>query len=101
MNEELILTEVNEVPQDNVDIVQDGLTSEASEVKTEVAEFDSELDNDTPMEEITIDVVYAGPTEEIEIEVEEAIGWVSGDAGRHYGLPDRNDPDQHIIESIT
>ena len=101
MNEELILAEVNEVAQDNVDIVQDGLTAETSEVETKVAEFDSELDNDILMEEPTVDVLYVGPMEEIEIEVDEAIGWVSGDTGRHYGLPDRNDPDQHIIESIT
>ena len=88
MNEELILEEVNEVAQDDVSIVQDDLGAETSEVDTEI-------------EESTVDVLHVGLMEEIEIEVDEAIGWVSGDPGRHYGLPDRNDPDQHIIESIT
>ena len=101
MNEELILAEVNETTQDNVDIIQDSLVAEASEVEARVAEFGGEGNDDMPMEETTIDVLYVGPVEEIEIEVDEAIGWVPGDPGRHYGLPDRNDPDQHIIESIT
>lgn len=40
-------------------------------------------------------------TEEVVIEVEEGTGWSGGDGTRHSDMPDRYEPDQHIIESIT
>ena len=49
-------------------------------------------------EELMIDVEEV---EEINIEVEESVGWATGDGTRHYDLPDRNDANQHTIESIT
>lgn len=50
---------------------------------------------------VTTDIANADDEEEIEIDVEEAAGWVGGDEGRHYNLVGRNDPDQHEIKSIT
>lgn len=39
--------------------------------------------------------------EEVEIEVEEGTGWNGGDGTRHSDMPDKYEPNQHIIESIT
>ena len=101
MDKELILAEVNEVAQGGIDIIQDTIGAEVSEVESGVAILSDESGNDMPMVEPTFEAFYVEPVEEIEISVEEAIGWVSGDSGHHYGLPDRNEPDQHIITSIT
>lgn len=45
------------------------------------------------------EAVVAGT--EMDIEVDEAIGWAAGDPNLHVNLPDRNDSDQHLISSIT
>ena len=103
MDEELVLIETIETIEEKQEegiIAQDNIDVETID-GDDVAEFDGEPDNDSTLEEITLDVLDVEDVEEIEIEVDEAIGWVSGEAGRHYGLPDRNEPNQHIIESIT
>ena len=51
--------------------------------------------------ESIIEVAEAEPVEEIEIEVDEAVGWTSGDNTRHYSLYGRDEPDQHPISAIT
>ena len=51
--------------------------------------------------EETLDVIEVDAIEEIEIEVDEAIGWVGGDSTRHYSLYGRDEPDQHPIVAIT
>ena len=40
-------------------------------------------------------------TKEIVIEVEEAIGWTSGDTTSHYSLTGRDEPNQHPISAIS
>ena len=103
MDEKLILSEGDEAAINNADVVKDTIETESSEgesvVMSEVSEDESTVA--ATSEEVATSVVYVEPVEEIEISVEEAIGWVSGDSGHHYGLPDRNEPDQHIITSIT
>ena len=79
MDEELILPEISEI--------------------TQVSENESVTMASS--EEVTHAVVNVENIEEIEISVEEAIGWIGGDRGHHYELPDRNEPNQHIITSIT
>lgn len=39
--------------------------------------------------------------DEVVIDIEESIGFVSGKAGMHVDLPDRNNPNQHEIKAIT
>lgn len=67
-------------------------------IKTEVTIEDEEYDVST---EEVIKTVEVTPAETIEIEMDEAIGWVGGNSERHYSLQGRNDPDQHEIEAIT
>lgn len=101
MDEELVLIETIEEPQ------EEGITSEYSvpvetlETDTEVAEFDADVDNDSSMEETTLDITEAEVIEEIEIEVDESIGWVPGDSSRHYSLYGRDEDNQHPISAIT
>ena len=45
-------------------------------------------------------VVEVDVPEEIEIDLEESIGWVGGDSTKHYSLAGRDEPDQHPIKSI-
>lgn len=39
--------------------------------------------------------------DEINIEMEESVGWVGGDSAGHYSLYGRDDPNQHTIGAIT
>lgn len=104
MDEELVLLETIETieeAQEEAVIAQEGENIETLEADAGVAEFDSELDNDSPMEETTLDVLDVETVEEIEIEVDEAIGWVPGDSSRHYSLYGRDEDNQHPISAIT
>lgn len=49
----------------------------------------------------TTEIVEVEAIEEIEIEVDEAVGWVGGDSTRHYSLSGRDESDQHPIGAIT
>lgn len=48
-----------------------------------------------------IDVVDVELEEEINIDIEDEIGWVGGDYTKHYSLSGRDEADQHPISSIT
>ena len=65
-----------------------------SEVLTEDLEQDVSIDEE-------IELVEVEDVDEIEIEIEESIGWVGGDSSSHYSLYDREMPDQHPISAIT
>lgn len=72
-------------------------------------DYDNILETDMDVEETehvvtaeeTVEVVEVALEEEINIEVDEAIGWVGGDSTRHYSLCDRDEADQHPITAIT
>ena len=103
MDEELLLENIETIEEGQEEgvVLQDSVDVETSEGDIGIAEFDDELDNDSSMEETTLDVLDVETVEEIEIEVNEAIGWVSGDAGKHYGLTGRDEDNQHPISAIT
>ena len=67
-------------------------------VEGEVAAEDLSQDIEAYISAEAAEVV---PTEEIEIEIDESVGWVGGDSTRHYSLSGRDEPDQHTIKSIT
>lgn len=52
-------------------------------------------------EEKTVEYINIEDVETTEITIDEAVGWVGGDPTKHYSLYGRDEPDQHIIESIT
>ena len=62
--------------------------------------YTEDLRQDVESEEI-IEVVEVEAVEEVDIEVDESVGWVGGDSTRHYSLYGREEPDQHPITSIT
>ena len=74
-----------------------------------VVEFEEEIENELELEDIeeaveqeeSIDYVEVEDQQDVEVEVEEALGWVGGDARYHASLDGRHDPDQHSIEAIT
>lgn len=79
-------------------ITEDNFDIEASKiVENEVSTED--LGQTINIEE-EIKVVEVEATEEIEIEIEEAVGWISGDGTKHYNLAGRDEPDQHPISAI-
>ena len=88
MDEELM----NEITEEKIEV------SSAEIISTDVQIEDEEYDISTVETESAIEVVEP---EVIEIEVDEAMGWVGGDSERHYSLLGRNDPNQHEIEAIT
>ena len=57
--------------------------------------------NNDPLEDEASEGIDGTTVEEIEIDIEETIGWSGSDGTSHYGLYDRNEPDQHEISSIT
>lgn len=88
MDEELMnktTEEKNEVPSAEI-------------ISTDVNIDDEEYDISMVETESVIEVISP---EVIDIEVDEAMGWVGGDSERHYNLLGRNDPNQHEIEAIT
>lgn len=81
----LATEELIEVPMSETIEVEPTIKDLEAEVEAEVTAVDFETD----------------PIEMIEIEMDEAIGWSGGDSTSHHNLYGRDDPDQHIIESIT
>lgn len=88
MNEELIELTTEE----NIDIYAEEIIE--SEVNSE------DLEQSIQTEE-AVEIVEAEAVEEIEIEVEESVGWVGGDNTNHYSLSGRDQADQHPIKAIT
>lgn len=62
--------------------------------------YTEDIEQDIESEEI-VEVVEVEAVEEVEIDVDETVGWVGGDSTRHYSLYGREEPDQHPITSIT
>lgn len=88
MDEELIELKTEEsVDVEVEEVVTSEIHAEDSTQSTETTEF--------------IQTVEVETVEEMEIEIEETIGWVGGDNTRHYSLYGRDEPDQHPITSIT
>jgi len=88
MNEELIKI----VTEDNFDVE----TAEVVESEVHLEDFEQSVDVEETVETVEVETV-----EEIEIEVEEAVGWVGGNSTRHYNLSGRDEVDQHPITAIT
>lgn len=88
MGEELIevVTEYN----DNVEL-EDAVESE---VLSE--DFEQSIEAESTFEVAEIEVA-----EEIEVEIDESVGWTGGDNTRHYSLYGRDEADQHPISAIT
>ena len=89
MDEELM----NIITEGNIEV--EGTEVIEAEASIEVEEYE------IPTEEETTDVVEVEPIEQIVIEMEESVGWVGGDGGRHYGLLGRDERNQHPITAIT
>lgn len=88
MDEELINLSTEEAFEvDAVEVVESQVKVEDLEQKIETEE--------------TLDVVEVETIEEVDIAVDEAIGWVGGDSTRHYSLYGRDEYDQHPITAIT
>jgi hypothetical protein len=79
-------------------------TEEFIEISTEeIIETEPTIENTgngTDAVEV-IEEAEAEAVEVIEVEMEEGIGWSSGEGKTHSSLYDRNNPDQHVITSIT
>lgn len=88
MGEELI--EVATEYNDNVDL--------EDVVESEVLFEDAEQSIDA---ESTFEVAEIEAAEEIEVEIDESVGWTGGDNTRHYSLYGRDEADQHPISAIT
>lgn len=87
MDEELIeLTTEESVDIETSEIIED-------EVKLE------DLNHSVDTEEV-IETIEVESVDEIEIEAEEAIGWVGGHSTRHNNLSGREEPKQHPIQAI-
>ena len=82
----------------------ESITKESVEVETEEiiesAVNAEDLEQSVDIEE-TIESVETNPIEEIEIAVDESIGWTGGDSVRHYSLSGRDEQNQHPITAIT
>ena len=88
MDEELInLTTEEEIGVNIEEVIE-------SEIRAE------DLEQNINIEE-AVQIIDVGPIEEINIEMDESIGWVGGDSTRHYSLYGREEPDQHPITAIT
>lgn len=88
--------------------MSEGLTSLTTDENVEqdidiIIEDDIEIEDlDANLEiEETVEIVEVEPIEEIDIEMDESIGWVGGDNTRHYSLYGRDEADQHPITAIT
>jgi methyl-accepting chemotaxis protein len=102
MNEELIKLEIEEL-NDDMTQSEEITTVEYTEVEddtlTEITEVNDAI---VESEEVqTVEYIKVEDVEVAEIEIDEAVGWVGGDPTKHYSLEGRDEPDQHIIESIT
>lgn len=84
--------------------IMDMITEEQLEpVNVSIVKVDVDIDDEEPSITTTetVETVIVEQVEEIEIEVDEAIGWAGGDNERHYSLLGRDDPNQHTIGAIT
>lgn len=88
MNEELIDLTTEETI--NIDI------NEVVENEIKAEDLTQDIETDETFEMIEVETV-----EEINVDFEEAVGWVGGDNTRHYSLYGRDEPDQHPITAIT
>lgn len=88
MSEELTNLTTDDDIESGIEIIID------DNIETEDTMQDTEIEED-------IEIIEVEDVEEINIEVDEAIGWVGGDSTRHYSLYGREEPDQHPITAIT
>ena len=88
MDEELI----NLTTEETVEIVAEEIVE--SEVRVEDLEQSIEIKE-------TVETIEIETVEEIDIEMDEAVGWVGGDSTRHYSLYGRDEANQHPITAIT
>ena len=88
MDEEMInLTTEEDVNIDTEEVVESEVLAEDLEQNVEAEE--------------SVEVVEVETVEEIDVGIDEAVGWVGGDSTRHYSLYGRDEPDQHPITAIT
>ena len=74
-----------------------------------IVEFEEEIENELEPEDIeevveqkeSVDYVEVEDQQEVEVKIEEALGWVAGDTRYHASLAGRDEPNQHEIEAIT
>lgn len=71
---------------------------ETSVIEEEIAIINTEKTADINR---NIDIVNVELEEEIDIDIEDSVGWVGGDSTKHYSLSGRDEADQHPISSIT
>lgn len=88
MDEELI----EQTTEENIEIETEEIVESAVNVE--------DLDHSAEVEEEVISVDVA-PVEEIEIDVEEAVGWTGGNSTQHSSLFGRDEPNQHPISAIV
>lgn len=81
------LTTEEDVNIDTEEVVESEVLAEDLEQNVEVEE--------------SVEVVEVETVEEIDVGIDEAVGWVGGDSTRHYSLYGRDEPDQHPITAIT
>lgn len=84
----------------------ESITEKITEIETEEvvegAAIIEEIEETMEAEEATVEAVEAETVEEIEIGIEEAVGWTGGDDNtRHYSLYGRDEDNQHPISAIT
>lgn len=95
------------------DTIKHGFIEENSEVTVEedkkhvtVSEVEdvataSEIAVTKPLVEEVEIIPAISEIKAVEISIEEGVGYVAGASGLHSTLPDRNDPNQHVITAIT
>lgn len=79
MDEEMIIIETEEVVDDEV--------------------ISEDIEQSIKHQE-TIQYIEVEDATEMEIDIEEGVGWAGGDVTKHFSLDGRNDPDQHDIVAI-
>lgn len=87
MDEKMIEITTQDIEVVNSEIIENRVVAEESEQYVETEEVRTSIEVEA--------------AEEVVIEVEEAIGWTSGDFNSHYSLTGRNEPNQHEIKAIT
>ena len=87
MDEELIELKIEDSIDVDIEIVEEDVTTTDLEQDVNIAE--------------TVEDIDVSTEEEIEIEVEEFVGWTGGDNTKHYSLAGRDEPNQHPIKAIT
>lgn len=88
MNEELTMPKTEDSIQvDDIEVVE-------NEVDMSGLEYDVNTEE-------TVEIIDVIPIEEVEIEIEEGIGWTGGDNTYHYSLAGRDEAGQHPIKAIA